>query len=183
MTIPLCCSPGTGRPSDAPIPLCDARFYHPRSGSIAGGWFPVISRFGRSNGSNAIGGIRTVVSGSDRVRPRKLRLRLGRDPADDEDPDKPPRMRRATYNRQTRLSSASSPGSTGRAATPPASVAARGGAQHRGDRGAISHDSAVESQYAIDCCTATFQSCLCPLWVNSGPHPFTKPCPLYPRKM
>jgi hypothetical protein len=47
-----------------------------------------------------------VVSGSDRVRPRKLRLRLGGDPADDEYPDKPPRMRWATYNRQTRLSSA-----------------------------------------------------------------------------
>ena len=32
-------------------------------------------------------------------RARKLRLRLGGDPADDEDPDKPPRMRWATYNR------------------------------------------------------------------------------------
>jgi hypothetical protein len=32
-------------------------------------------------------------------RSRKLRLRLGGDPADDEYPDKPPRMRRATYNR------------------------------------------------------------------------------------
>jgi len=32
-------------------------------------------------------------------RGRKLRLRLGGDPADDEYPDKPPRMRRATYNR------------------------------------------------------------------------------------
>jgi len=31
-------------------------------------------------------------------RARKLRLRLGGDPADDEYPDKPPRMR-ATYNR------------------------------------------------------------------------------------
>jgi len=40
----------------------------PRSGSIARGWFPSICRLGRSNGSNAIGGIRTVVSGSDRVR-------------------------------------------------------------------------------------------------------------------
>jgi hypothetical protein len=30
---------------------------------------------------------------------RKLRLRLGGDPADDEYPDKPPRMRWATYNR------------------------------------------------------------------------------------
>jgi hypothetical protein len=41
---------------------------------------------------------------------RELRLRLGGDPADDEYPDKPPRMRWATCNRQTRLSSASSPG-------------------------------------------------------------------------
>jgi hypothetical protein len=32
-------------------------------------------------------------------RARKLRLRLGGDPADDEYPDKPPRMRWATYNR------------------------------------------------------------------------------------
>jgi hypothetical protein len=32
-------------------------------------------------------------------RARKLRLRLGSDPADDECPDKPPRMRWATYNR------------------------------------------------------------------------------------
>jgi hypothetical protein len=32
-------------------------------------------------------------------RARKLRLRLGGDPADDECPDKPPRMRWATYNR------------------------------------------------------------------------------------
>jgi hypothetical protein len=32
-------------------------------------------------------------------RARKLRLRLGSDPADDEYPDKPPRMRWATYNR------------------------------------------------------------------------------------
>ena len=32
-------------------------------------------------------------------RARKLRLRLGGDPTDDEDPDKPPRMRWATYNR------------------------------------------------------------------------------------
>src|SRR5262245_1118082 len=31
-------------------------------------------------------------------RARKLRLRLGGDPADDEYPDKPPRMRWATYN-------------------------------------------------------------------------------------
>ena len=29
----------------------------------------------------------------------RLRLRLGGDPADDEYPDKPPRMRWATYNR------------------------------------------------------------------------------------
>ena len=29
----------------------------------------------------------------------QLRLRLGRDPADDEYPNKPPRMRWATYNR------------------------------------------------------------------------------------
>jgi hypothetical protein len=34
-------------------------------------------------------------------RARKLRLRLGGDPADDEHPDKPPRMRWATYNRLT----------------------------------------------------------------------------------
>jgi hypothetical protein len=34
-------------------------------------------------------------------RARKLRLRLGGDPADDEYPDKPPRMRWATYNRLT----------------------------------------------------------------------------------
>jgi hypothetical protein len=32
-------------------------------------------------------------------RARKLRLRLGGDPADDEYPDKPPRMRWTTYNR------------------------------------------------------------------------------------
>jgi hypothetical protein len=32
-------------------------------------------------------------------RARKLRLRLGGDPTDDEYPDKPPRMRWATYNR------------------------------------------------------------------------------------
>jgi len=32
-------------------------------------------------------------------RARNLRLRLGSDPADDEYPDKPPRMRWATYNR------------------------------------------------------------------------------------
>jgi hypothetical protein len=32
-------------------------------------------------------------------RARKLRLRLGGDPAEDEYPDKPPRMRRARYNR------------------------------------------------------------------------------------
>jgi len=32
-------------------------------------------------------------------RARKLRLRLGGDPADDEYPDKPPLMRWATYNR------------------------------------------------------------------------------------
>src|SRR5262245_60034620 len=32
-------------------------------------------------------------------RARKLRLRLGGDPAHDEYPEKPPRMRRATYNR------------------------------------------------------------------------------------
>jgi hypothetical protein len=32
-------------------------------------------------------------------RARKVRLRLGGDPADDEYPDKPPRMRWATYNR------------------------------------------------------------------------------------
>ena len=32
-------------------------------------------------------------------RRRKLRLRLGGDPTDDEYPDKPPRMRWATYNR------------------------------------------------------------------------------------
>jgi hypothetical protein len=32
-------------------------------------------------------------------RARKLRLRLGGDPADDEYPDKPPRMLWATYNR------------------------------------------------------------------------------------
>jgi hypothetical protein len=32
-------------------------------------------------------------------RARKLRLRLGGDPADNEYPDKPPRMRWATYNR------------------------------------------------------------------------------------
>jgi hypothetical protein len=32
-------------------------------------------------------------------RARKLRLRLGGDPADDEYPDKPKRMRWATYNR------------------------------------------------------------------------------------
>jgi hypothetical protein len=32
-------------------------------------------------------------------RARKLRLKLGGDPADDEYPDKPPRMRWATYNR------------------------------------------------------------------------------------
>ena len=32
-------------------------------------------------------------------RARKLRLTLGGDPADDESPDKPPRMRWATYNR------------------------------------------------------------------------------------
>jgi hypothetical protein len=32
-------------------------------------------------------------------RARKLRLRLGGDPADDEYPDKPPRMRWGTYNR------------------------------------------------------------------------------------
>jgi hypothetical protein len=32
-------------------------------------------------------------------RARKLRLRLGGDPADDEYPNKPPRMRWATYNR------------------------------------------------------------------------------------
>jgi hypothetical protein len=32
-------------------------------------------------------------------RARKLRLRLGGDPAGDEYPDKPPRMRWATYNR------------------------------------------------------------------------------------
>src|SRR5262249_31204896 len=32
-------------------------------------------------------------------RARKLRLRLGRDPTDDEYPDKPPRMRWVTYNR------------------------------------------------------------------------------------
>src|SRR5260370_3569613 len=39
MLIPLCCSPGTGRPSDAPIALClctaPAHFTIPRSGSIA----------------------------------------------------------------------------------------------------------------------------------------------------
>src|SRR6516162_5617681 len=34
-----------------------------------------------------------------RVRKLYLRLRLGSDPADDEYPDKPPRMRWATYNR------------------------------------------------------------------------------------
>jgi hypothetical protein len=32
-------------------------------------------------------------------RARKLRLRLGGDPADDEYPDKPPRMRWTTYHR------------------------------------------------------------------------------------
>jgi hypothetical protein len=32
-------------------------------------------------------------------RARELRLRLGGDPTDDEYPDKPPRMRWATYNR------------------------------------------------------------------------------------
>src|SRR5260370_26164706 len=44
MLIPLCCSPGTGRPSDAPIALClckaPANFTIPRSGSIAGGMAP-----------------------------------------------------------------------------------------------------------------------------------------------
>src|SRR4029450_391909 len=40
----------------------------PRSGRIAGEWLPTICRLGRSNGSNVIGRIRTLVSGSDGLR-------------------------------------------------------------------------------------------------------------------
>jgi hypothetical protein len=46
---PLVLGTRTGRPSDAPIPLCLCKTPAstiPRSGSIAGGWLPTICRFG-----------------------------------------------------------------------------------------------------------------------------------------
>src|SRR5262249_55209143 len=53
-------------------------------------------------------------------------------------------------------------------------LATEGNPSKRGCRGICSLAKAY--------CTAGFQSCLCPLWVRSGHHPFTKPCPLCPRK-
>src|SRR6266508_3961066 len=82
------------------IPECPAD-----SGSVLANFCPLgnrsagssHTRFSRS-GLRGSGALRSNV-GSGRRRARKLRLRLGGDPTDDEYPDKPPRMRWTTYNR------------------------------------------------------------------------------------
>src|SRR5215472_12996620 len=70
----------------------------------------------------------------------------------------------------------------------------KGRARPRNDRAAEKRDELAafhcpvppvlrtKDRIAQHCCAAGFQSCLCPLWVKSGHHPFTKPCSLYPRK-
>src|SRR5262245_33082595 len=65
---PLCCSPGTGRPSDAPIPLClceTPASTIPPAGSITGGMAPDYLSPRLVEWFNVIGRIGTVVSGSD----------------------------------------------------------------------------------------------------------------------
>src|SRR5262249_42361790 len=53
------------RPYSA-LSVQDARLYHPTFRlNRRGEWLPTICRLGRSNGSNVIGRIGTVVSGSD----------------------------------------------------------------------------------------------------------------------
>src|SRR5262245_36918159 len=65
---PLVLGTRTDQTSDAPIPLCLCKTPALPSHVPAhhrGKWLPTICRLGRSNGSNVIGRIRTLASGSD----------------------------------------------------------------------------------------------------------------------